>query len=283
MADADRRTRHRRAAAAQRLRVRVAAAAGVSVGARGAAHVRQHAAAARRGGRRARGGARRLCHGEVLRRGLSRAAARGRARRRPRRGLARARRAAVAGGRAASRSACCRRRSSRCSRCVPEQLDLRRRIPDYFAAGGFSFPWPVARPPMRPLVFLLAIVADDRHHRVRWCSLFYHRRVAAQRALGLRFRAARCAHAGHRGRLRPADPPHLRCRSSPCSASCRRRSIARRATASWSATGSGGPVRAARRLVQRVADAFAWLQQGRIATYLLYSFVTLLVLLALVL
>jgi len=36
-------------------------------------------------------------------------------------------------------------------------------------------------------------------------------------------------------------------------------------------------------LVQRVADAFARLQQGRIATYLLYSFVTLVVLLALVL
>jgi formate hydrogenlyase subunit 3/multisubunit Na+/H+ antiporter MnhD subunit len=36
-------------------------------------------------------------------------------------------------------------------------------------------------------------------------------------------------------------------------------------------------------LVQRVADACAWLQQGRIATYLLYSFVTLIVLLAVVL
>ncbi len=36
-------------------------------------------------------------------------------------------------------------------------------------------------------------------------------------------------------------------------------------------------------LVQRVADGFAWLQQGRISTYLLYSFVTLVVLLALVL
>ncbi len=36
-------------------------------------------------------------------------------------------------------------------------------------------------------------------------------------------------------------------------------------------------------LVQRIADAFAWLQQGRIATYLLYSFVTLVVLLALML
>jgi formate hydrogenlyase subunit 3/multisubunit Na+/H+ antiporter MnhD subunit len=36
-------------------------------------------------------------------------------------------------------------------------------------------------------------------------------------------------------------------------------------------------------LVQRIAEAVAWLQQGRIATYLLYSFVTLLVLLGLVL
>ncbi len=35
-------------------------------------------------------------------------------------------------------------------------------------------------------------------------------------------------------------------------------------------------------LVQRVADTFAWLQQGRISTYLLYSFVTLIALLALV-
>jgi hypothetical protein len=36
-------------------------------------------------------------------------------------------------------------------------------------------------------------------------------------------------------------------------------------------------------LVQRVALAVAWLQQGRISTYLMYSFVTLLVMLALVL
>jgi formate hydrogenlyase subunit 3/multisubunit Na+/H+ antiporter MnhD subunit len=35
-------------------------------------------------------------------------------------------------------------------------------------------------------------------------------------------------------------------------------------------------------LVQRIADRVAWIQQGRIAVYLLYSFVTLLVLLALV-
>lgn len=37
------------------------------------------------------------------------------------------------------------------------------------------------------------------------------------------------------------------------------------------------------RAVQRIAEAVAWLQQGRISTYLLYSFVTLLVLLGLVL
>jgi hypothetical protein len=35
--------------------------------------------------------------------------------------------------------------------------------------------------------------------------------------------------------------------------------------------------------VQRAANAVAWLQQGKISTYLLYSFVTLLVLLAVVL
>jgi hypothetical protein len=33
--------------------------------------------------------------------------------------------------------------------------------------------------------------------------------------------------------------------------------------------------------VRYTADKLAWLQQGRIATYLLYSFVTLVVLLAL--
>ena len=36
-------------------------------------------------------------------------------------------------------------------------------------------------------------------------------------------------------------------------------------------------------LIQRIADAFAWVQQGRISTYLLYSFVTLIGLLALIL
>jgi hypothetical protein len=36
-------------------------------------------------------------------------------------------------------------------------------------------------------------------------------------------------------------------------------------------------------LVQRVADSLAWLQQGRISAYLLYSFITLVVLLAVVL
>ena len=35
-------------------------------------------------------------------------------------------------------------------------------------------------------------------------------------------------------------------------------------------------------IVQRIADSFAWIQQGRISVYLLYSFITLVVLLALV-
>jgi hypothetical protein len=36
-------------------------------------------------------------------------------------------------------------------------------------------------------------------------------------------------------------------------------------------------------IVQRIADSLAWLQQGRISAYLLYSFITLVVLLAVVL
>jgi hypothetical protein len=36
-------------------------------------------------------------------------------------------------------------------------------------------------------------------------------------------------------------------------------------------------------LVQRIANAFAWVQRGRISAYLLYSFVTLIALLALIL
>jgi len=35
--------------------------------------------------------------------------------------------------------------------------------------------------------------------------------------------------------------------------------------------------------VQRMADSLAWLQQGRISAYLMYSFITLVVLLAVVL
>jgi hypothetical protein len=36
-------------------------------------------------------------------------------------------------------------------------------------------------------------------------------------------------------------------------------------------------------IVQRAADALAWLQQGRISAYLTYSFITLIVLLAVML
>jgi hypothetical protein len=35
--------------------------------------------------------------------------------------------------------------------------------------------------------------------------------------------------------------------------------------------------------VQRIAESVSWLQQGRIATYLLYSFATLVILLVFVL
>ena len=134
-----------------------------------------------------------------------------------------------------------------------------------------------------PLVFLLAIVAHDRHHPVGRERPVSPAR-AARSGLGLRLRAAR-----------------LR--------ACRTR-----------AEGFGQPIRAIfaaffdmkrelpspfdrapryhvvvgdrlwrllyaplERIVHRVAAAVAWLQQGRIATYLLYSFATLLILLVFVL
>ena len=99
VAHAGRRAVDRGPAAAQRLRIGMAAAAGVPVRPRDSAHLREHAAAAGCGAGGARGGAGRLRDGEVLRRDLSRAAARGGARPGARCRLARAHRARVAGAR----------------------------------------------------------------------------------------------------------------------------------------------------------------------------------------
>jgi len=91
------------------------------------------------------------------------------------------------------------------------------------------------------------------------------------------------AHAGHRRRLRPADPPWFSARST-----------------AWSA-GLPGPEDAAPTYVLKVEDRhwywlylpvaraaefisskIALLQQGRISIYLLYSFITLIALLVFV-
>ncbi len=129
------------------------------------------------------------------------------------------------------------------------------------------------------LLAVIAVVVASRFLVVRVC---YHRRVRRAPAWDCGF-----------GRLDPRMQDtaegfgqpirHIFVRSSPWSGNCPRRSIRRHATASRSATVSGARVPADRRLLQRIADSVAWLQQGRISTYLMYSFITLVLLLAVVL
>ena len=90
---------------------------------------------------------------------------------------------------------------------VPEQLGVVEAFP---TTSSWWHLVPVAgrQAAYAPLVFLLAIVAT-----IVFTVCAGQRLLSppgpAQRALGLRFRAARCAHAGHCGRFRPADSPHL--------------------------------------------------------------------------
>ena len=105
-----------------------------------------------------------------------------------------------------------------------------------------------------------------------------------RRAVGLRLRASRRAHAGFRGRLRAADPPYLPAvlQHATRTAHAFRPRAALQGHDRRSHLERPVPCRSAG-LVQRAAASVAWLQQGRIATYLLYGFVTLLALLAVVL
>ena len=156
--DAGRRARDRGAAAAQRLRFRVAAAAGFPVGARSAAAVRQHAAAARRGGRRAGRGAGRLRDGEVLRRGLPRPAARGGARRAHDAGWLE-RVGLVWLARAACCSACCPSQVIALLGIVPAQFGFAALGADSVELVACSSRSAERQAAYAPLVFLLAIVA----------------------------------------------------------------------------------------------------------------------------
>ena len=249
-------------------------------GARGAAAVRQHAAAARRRRCRPGRGAGRIRHGQILWHRIPRPAARSGARRGTRCGLARTPGPCVAGVRL-HRARTAAIADHRLVSAGPRTTRLRESD-----AGGVELV--ALRSPGGPAggVRAIGVPADhngnDRSHAAARERLLSPA-SAARRCLGLRIRAPRCAHAGHRRRVRPADPSHfpavLRHATGaadsvrPCAAvpGRRRRShLARRY------------LRLARG-VQWIAEAVAWLQQGRIATYLLYSFVTLLVLLAFVL
>ena len=268
-------------AAPERIRVGVAAAAGVPVRARGAAPVREHAAAAwrvdRRAGRRA-GGVR---DGQVLRRRLpgpaARAVAGERARRRSareggtrvaRRGLRAARPAAGAGRSAVSATS-------------------RRQLTGHAVATAQGWSWLLAPLPDRevsyaPLVLLLVIAAVV-------AITFLTVRLTYRRAVR-RVPPWDCGFVRVDARMQDTAEGfgqpirHIfqsffqmeRELPSPFDATPRYQvTIGDRI---WLALYQplGG-------IVQRLADSVAWLQQGRISTYLLYSFVTLVVLLAVVL
>ena len=194
---------------------------------RGAAAVRQHAAAARCGARRARGGARRLCHGEVLRRDLPRPAARGR------RSTARTTRAC-----------------SSASGSLWLALGLRRARPAADAGHRrYSRSCPsssgiVDAPARRRAWWLLVPVAERQAayapagvpagHRGRDRA---HRCAGAASSITAASRRARPGTVVSRGSMRACRTPRKASasrsatsfsRSSRCSASCRRRSIARR-------------------------------------------------------
>ena len=160
-------------------------------------------------------------------------------------------------------------------------------LPASEAPWWLLLPIPDRQASYAPLVFL-AVIARGRVvlTMLRRASLLSPAR-APRRRPGIAASAALTQpHAGHRGGIRPADPASVRAVLRHRSASCRAPFDAHpRYRRRRSATGSGAALYAplgaagARASPTRVA----WLQQGRIATYLLYSFVTLVVLLALVL
>ena len=230
------------------------------------------------------GRARRLRDGQVLRRDLPRPAARGRSA--PRRttpdcverlGLVwLALGCVLLGLFPVQVIACCDRGRA--------AAGLRRLAGERGPRGGCWRPCRTGTPPMaagllrrhRLIVVVLAALRRARSFTSGAC--------AAGRPWDCGFVPARRAHAGHGGGIRPADPPSLPAvlrhparaaeplrRRAPATG-CSRRSVLAR------------PVCAARRRRARGRRRWSrWLQQGRIATYLLYSFVTLVVLLALVL
>ena len=279
--DAGRRARHRRTAAIERLRVGVAAAAVISVRAHGAAPVHQHAAAAGRGADCARRRARRLRHGQILRRHLSRAAARPLDQQGPRRGICGARR---------TRLACARLRAAR---LVSKSLHrhVHRGHPAAWIGNIADERCAVvaaaadSRAPV--LVRAAGVLRGDpdrgavRH--LRRASLLSPAHTPG-RGLGLRLRRPQQPHARHRRRVRSAHSPSvsavLRHRQRELPSPFDRAPAYRLEIGDRIWLGLYLPVGA---LVRLVADRVAWLQQGRIATYLLYSFATLVVLLALAL
>ena len=112
--------------------------------------------------------------------------------------------------------------------------------------------------------------------RVRARAQALPRAPPPRRALGLRLSLADRAHAGHRRGLRPADPADLRAFLSHAAraAVAVRPRAASIASSSATTSGTGSTCRWPS-AVERMSRWIGLLQQGRIAVYLLYSFLTL--------
>ena len=184
---------------------------------------------------------------------------------------------------AACCSGCSGQRRSRCSSSSPLLLGLRRRRRTLAAAGWLLVPvggapgvsYEPARVPRRDR-------GRRRAHRSSRCAASITAACARAAPWDCGFSAADAAHAGHGGRLRPADPAHLRAvLPHPPRAAVAVRSAPRYHVVVedrfWQRA-----VRADRAARRAPGAAVAWLQQGRISVYLLYSFLTLLVLLVFV-
>ncbi len=244
----------------------------------GAARLHQHAAAPGRRAACTRGRPRGLCHGQILRGDLPRSAAGAHPATGPRCGIRRALRARLA----RARAACCwdsfQPPSFRCFSVVTQQLGLGE-----LPLG--NAPWWLLLPHSRTTVLLrtAGVLCRDFAGRSHWplsmCGIFYHQRVRRSGRLGLRIRTASPAACRTPRKDSVSRSAIYSNPSSSSYANCRARSMQHPRIAWKLAIASGslcmsplGP------LVRRVADKVAWLQQGRIATYLLYSFVTLVVL-----
>ncbi len=266
--------RERGPAAARRLRLRVAAAAELSLHARAAELVSQHADPDRRGADRARRRAFGLHDGEVLRRHLPRPAAREQpSRTRTARACGSA--PAWCGLRsAASRSASCRSQFIQLVDTVTRQLVAAGLGSTVRASGWLLVPVDIDRASYGPVVFLLGLAASFALAFALVRRLYHGRlRRAAPWDCGYPWQNARMQDTaeGFGQPIRQIFEPFFRMQRelpSPFDREPVYRVVVGDHFWHWIYLPVAGAV-------ERMSRWIGQLQQGRIAVYLLYSFVTL--------